>query len=894
MSSLDDIVWRRWSEVDPLFAAALEQAPARRDSFLATACGDDLELYHAVISLVDDSETAPPTPGPGPRLLRAWAADHGEEVPPELGLKPGDRLDRYRIEGELGRGGMATVYSATRADGVFEQRVAIKVLRRGLDTEEVVRRFLAERHILSELTHPNIASILDGGATEDGRPYLVMQRIEGRPITRWADERRLDVRARTELFLQVADAMSFAHSRLVVHRDIKPSNVLVDGQGRAVLLDFGIAKLLAPPEERIRDGTLTGTLPLTPEYASPEHARGEPVTTASDVYQLGVLLYLLLTGRRPFPDAPPRIHLGMAPAEPQAPSDAFADDKSDRQRALKGDLDTIILKAMRHEPDERYRSVEAMADDLRRHLAGRPIEARPRSVRYHLRKFVGRNPWFPPVAALFALGIGGYVTTLQIQSDRLERERNAAQLQAQRAQQLRTFLVELFQPANPYDNPNPTRSRELTVVEAMELGVERARNELDNRPALRADLLSSIAGVYEGLDLREPALDLLGEALEIRRGVGTARSAEQLADLERVASLLTRAGLVDSARTVQQEHLALARELEGREPAIARGLLGLSDIAGHEGERELALEHGLEAVSILRALDPRARGDLAVALSSLADSYRQFDRLDEAEAAAREGLEIGRHLWGDEHPRTAEAEVHLAQLLHARGRLEDAVDLYQTALPKLEAALGPLHFITINSLNNLGTLLLDSDDVSGAEAVHREVLERRRRVPGGDSLAVASSLQNLASTVIRHGRLQEADSFSVEAEALYRRHLPDGHPFHAFPLMTRTEVRLREGDGLAAERLARRASAMLESALPAGHYARAVARCRIGAALARQGRIAEAAPLIRVALSELEATEQAPSRTITECRSALDRLEGAVGAGSGISSTASPTRSPGP
>jgi eukaryotic-like serine/threonine-protein kinase len=874
LTPFDDVVWKRWKEVDAIFAAALELPPERREPFIRDACGGDSELYHAVVPLVAEAEAASTAPtGPGMKLLQALTGAELGDDGSAGGLKPGDLVERYRITGELGRGGMATVFEAERADGVYKQQVALKVLRRGLDTEEVVRRFHDERDILSSLAHPNVASLLDGGTTADGRPFLVMQRVEGKPITRWADAEELDVSERLRLFLQVADAVAFAHRRLVVHRDIKPSNVLVDPQGRAILLDFGIARLLDPMEGPQGEPTRTGSRLLTPEYASPEQARGDAVTTVSDVYQLGVLLYLLLTGRRPFPPE----HRGTASVaerrEPMLPSEAVAQEMPERRRALKGDLDTILLKAMRPEAEERYGSAEALADDLRRHLQGHPITARPPSVGYRVRKFVRRNPWFPAAAAGLVLAIAGYVGTLEVQSRRLELERNVARMQAERAEEIKGFLVDLFRAADPYDAPDPSRSRQITVVEALELGAERARSGLADRPPLRADLLSSIARVYERMDLRDAALELFAEAMEIRAEIGEEHSLEQLADLGLTASILARAGQLDSAEVMERKRLALARAHPDGSHEAANALLGLASIDQSAARIEESLVHRTEAVRILRSQGPGGRNTLADALSTLSDSYRLLDRLDESEAAAREGLEIHREISGAEHPRTTLAEVHLAQLLHARGRLDDAASLYRVALPRLEASLGPLHFNTINSLNNLAIVLNDAGDLPGSEEIHRRVLDRRRRVPGGDTIAVATSLQNLAATVLQQGRLEEADSLALEAAELYGRLLDPGHPQRAFPLLTRTEIALRRGDGDGAEQLGRQASAILEGALPEGHFATATAHCRIGAALALQGRLAEAVPLIRDALAILEVRQRAPARLRIECREAMESLD---------------------
>ena len=326
-------------------------------------------------------------------------------------LPPDATIDRYRIIGRLGRGGMATVYRAERSDGSYEQQVALKVLRRGVDTTDLIRRFLVERQILSSLTHPNIARILDGGSTGDGRPYLVMELVPGEPITAWADARRLSVPARLRLFLQVVDAVHDAHQQLVVHRDLKPSNILVDETGRVKLLDFGIAKLL----DADGDHTDVGARPLTPHYASPEQLEGGRITTATDVYQLGLLLRELLTGLRPVrPDlrtgattarmSASVLDHGAGAASPAARAIQRGTTPARLRRRLVGDLDLIVAKALRVEPELRYASADEFAADLRRHLRGLPIQAHPESARYLARKFVTRHRWFIPAVGALAIG----------------------------------------------------------------------------------------------------------------------------------------------------------------------------------------------------------------------------------------------------------------------------------------------------------------------------------------------------------------------------------------------------------------------------------------------------------------------------------------------------------
>jgi eukaryotic-like serine/threonine-protein kinase len=902
-------IWDRWDDVDRVFEAVLEHPPEERDRALVEECAGDTELLLLVRELLDRSDpSAAPLAGSGQLLLRSiWSAPpaHETERPP---LHPGDRVGRYRVADELGRGGMAIVYAAERDDGAFRQQVALKILRRDLDSTELTDRFLREREILSRLTHPHIARLLDGGTTDDGRPYLVMERVAGRPITRFADDHRLSVRQRLELLLQVTDAVQFAHRRLVVHRDLKPSNIFVDDDGHAKLLDFGIAKLVDSVDETEGPLTRVGGRPHTPEYASPEQVRGEPVTTLSDVYQLGILLYELLTGRRPYAGRGLQLETAITTGLVTRPSEVTGDgvvtgapqpaSSEDRptspdeiaamrattperlKRELRGDLDTIVLKALSTEPDMRYGSIEALAEDIRRHLDGRAITATPASAVYRLRKFGRRNPWAAPVAALLLLALTGYVTTITLHARNLEVERRETQAQADRANELRSFLVDLFKVADPYATPDPSRNRQITVVEALEIGAERARTELVDRPLLLAGILSAIGGVYANLDLREAAAALLNEAITTRRLHGATLTVEHLDDLNHLAGIVGLGTNYDSAAALQRHRLVLERELHG--PAHARvgsTHLSLSSQLASAALHEDALEHREEAVRILRAAGPGAAGPLSDALAMIADTYSVFDRIDESEAAAREAVLIATELHGRTHPLTARHSVHLAQALGKRDRFAEAIAIYQDVLPILDVAMGPDHYITLASRNNFAVVLEASGDYAGAESVHRSLMETRRRADGERSRAMADLLQNLAVAVRSQGRMAEAEELVTQAYDIYREVMPDGHYLIAFPLLTRTEIQLARGDDVGAERSGREAAAILEAGLPAGHFATAVAHCRVGAALARQGRLTEAAPLLESSLAQLRASQAVPARFPDECSEHRAAHQEAVAAG---------------
>ena len=455
----------RWERLSTVFDAAIQIDTRDRQVFLEQACGGDPALRADVERLLaaheraDDFIAASPAPSLVPQLLAhdpSLAAARDREA---------QRVGAYRLVQEIGRGGMGAVYLAERSDSEYRRRVAIKLIKRGMDTDAVLARFRTERQILASLDHPHIARLLDGGTTEDGLPYFVMEYVEGVPIDDYADAKELSVVERLELFLRVCDAVSYAHQRLVIHRDIKPLNILVTPEGVPKLLDFGIAKLVAADD--VGASTLTGMTPLTPEYASPEQVQGLRAATTSDVYSLGVVLFELLTGRLPYrfrSRTAEDVIQTITTADPDRPSAAVVEEvepgigengtssqrritppahrprtrdaNADRlRRRLRGDLDTIVLTALRKEPDRRYASVDQFADDIRRHLAGRPVRAHPDTMWYRATKFVRRNRLAVAAALTLVAALAAGVAATAWQAA-------AARRQAQRAESRFVFLIE--------------------------------------------------------------------------------------------------------------------------------------------------------------------------------------------------------------------------------------------------------------------------------------------------------------------------------------------------------------------------------------------------------------------------------------------------------------------
>ncbi|MDQ3753746.1 MAG: serine/threonine protein kinase, partial [Acidobacteriota bacterium] len=516
----------KWARVKELFEAALDREPTKRAAFLAEACAGDNALRREVESLLAfDAGGESFIERPAYETAAELFADEEDEHE-----AVGRRFGAYTVIREIGRGGMGAVYLAERADDEYQKQVAIKIVKRGMDTDFVLRRFRQERQILAQLDHPHIARLLEGGTTDDGLPYFVMEYVEGTPINDYADAHKLSTLERLALFRTVCSAVSYAHRNLVVHRDLKPSNILVTSDGVPKLLDFGIAKLL---DTNAATHTMTALVAMTPEYASPEQVRGQPVTTSSDVYSLGVVLYELLSGHRPFRLAnrrPDEIARVVCEEEPERPSTALlrmeeitnADGAarmsitpervSERReesspehlrRQLTGDLDNIVLMAIRKEPERRYSSVGQLSEDIRRHLEGLPVIARKDTFKYRAEKFIRRNKGSVAAAALVVLSlIMGVAVALNeahratVQARIAAEQCDAAERARERAEKVSRFMQSFLDYANPNWHGRGNDRLDVTVREAIDDAAARIDTEIADAPEVRADLHYTIGEVY--------------------------------------------------------------------------------------------------------------------------------------------------------------------------------------------------------------------------------------------------------------------------------------------------------------------------------------------------------------------------------------------------------------
>ena len=811
----------RWHRLERLFEAAEPLPPGERAAFLDAVFSEspDPDLRHELEEMLK-TDLGSGASGVGVAIaegLQVWAQ----------GEKPPSHLGPYRVLREIGRGGMATVYEAERDDHEFERKVAVKVIRRGMDSADIVRRLRRERQILANLDHPNIARLLDGGTTQDGRPYVVMEHIDGMPIDDYCRQHELDLEAKLGLFRQICEAVHFAHRNLVLHRDIKPSNILVTREGIPKLLDFGIAKVVSGSGRTAdsTEATLTGFRFLTPEWASPEQVRGETLTTASDVYSLGLLLYLLVAGRRAYevdPNRPSELERIVCEIEPPPPRrhSARLPGQSGwtgwvHNLSPKDDLDVVVMAALRKEPARRYASAEQLSEDVRRVLEKLPINARKDTALYRAGVFYRRHRLAVVLTAITFLAL--FTTTLvaivQAQAARAERQRAETNLvlaeeQRKRAEQVAELLVDIFR----VSDPSEARGRTLTAREVLEKGAARMRSSLKSDPELRADLLGTIGRVYQSLALYDEAEGLLEEAARLRRGLD-ASSPESAASLRRLAQLAFDRGHYDRAENLAHQALTLFEQALPEQPLeIAKSLVQLAEVEvnldrlehaesllvralgiregllGPEAEEvsetrnelgELLYRRGAfeparavfdQLLTVRRRVLDRDHPEIATTLNNLAAAERALRQLSTAEVHLREVLAIRRRIYGENHNDVASALNNLATVQADLGDLVSAINNMEAALAIYRKVLGPEHPRVADSLHNLGSFYHTREDHDRAARLYNEALGLRRIIYGSSHTAVAQTLRNLGELLIGKepavAELHFREALAIDRQAL--------------------------------------------------------------------------------------------------------------------------------
>ena len=870
-----------WQRLEELFEAALELPAEDRAAFLAEQCGPDRSLRTEI-----------------EEMLEAHEGDGGLAIESRLLEAPaeGRTVGQYRLLEPIGRGGMGEVFRAERADDHYQQQVAVKLLRPGIYGAEMITRFARERQILARLQHPDIATLLDGGVADDGRPYLVMQYVKGEPITAYCDRRRLRIEERLELFARVCRAVQFSHANLVVHRDLKPSNILVTEAGELKLLDFGIAKLL--DADAASDATRAELRIMTPERAAPEQLLGEPVTAAVDVWGLGVLLCELLSGRVPYRFASRDAGMIVREIESRAPASpgALLKPGTDRQRSpdepttqilselrgcrperlrrlLAGDLDRIVLMALRREPERRYASAAQLGEDVERYLAGEPVLAHGASRWYRARKFLERHRLGVAAAALFTLLVLGFGVVTALQSRRVAEQRDRANAERDRAEAVVKMLTGLFETADPVKDPGRDQ---ISVTELLERGEQRLE-DLAEQPATRASMLLVLGEINAQRTRYARARELLERARDAYQQTAATPDPTSLAIDYQLALTIQAQGHFQEARGLLADSLEAHRRYYGSQHDETADVMTTLAVSSPLDERRALLE---EALAVRRALLDPLDPMIASTLNGLGHYYRVTGEWVSARRVFREALDIMMEVEGEKHPHTLAVLSNLGSVLDDP---EEHLAIMRRVL-ELRQEIQPDSAETATAWNNLGVASMYAgrrDDAMRELSVARELLaehygdedwrvgntlyniarihELEGRYPsaldffdgairrvggarGADHIQTGVLIGHQAQILARLDRLAEATEAAARAVEIVRRAAPEPGQRLAQTLLRQGRVLLAAGSASAAEAVFREALQLpfkdpedpFRSALSAG----------LGLALVAQGRRAEARPLL--------------------------------------------------
>ena len=820
---------------------------------------------------------------------------------------PGSRIGPFTLLRQIGEGGFGVVFEAEQEQPV-KRRVALKVIKLGMDTREVIARFDAERQALAMMEHPHIARVLDAGATDSGRPYFVMELVDGEPIASYCDQNRLSIDERLRLFEQVCEAVQHAHTKGVIHRDLKPNNVLVsthDGKPFAKVIDFGIAKATSGHLTEKTLATELDQIMGTPLYMSPEQASGSAdIDTRSDIYSLGVILYELLTGTTPVEATslrsavfaeiqriicevePPRPSVRLAQATTTLSGTATSRGTEPRKltRTVRGELDWIVMKALEKERGRRYETANGLAMDLRRYLAAEPVLAAPPSASYRLQKFVRRNTGAVAAGSLIAasliVGIVGFAWQARI-----------AQARADELQQVSNFQEEMLGQVDPTEAgkllTDDVRAKfEAALVKAGVPEVERAvqvaafktqwqrvnatdtaRDLIDRtilkpavaaideqfkkQPKVDAALRQALADLYGDMGLYDAALPLQKRALATRRRVLGEDHPDTLFSINNMGSLLQDQGKLSEAEHYIRESLEKSRRVLGEEHLdTLLSISNLSVLLLYEGKLGEAESYVREALEKRRRVLGEDHPDTLISINNLGLLLLGQGKLSEAEPYVRESLEKSRRVLGEDHPDTLISINNLGTLLQNQGKLSEAEPYFREALEKRRRVLGEEHPDTLNSINNLGLLLQAQGKLSEAEPYLREALEKRRRVLGKEHPSTLKSITNMGLLLQRQGKLSEAEPYFRESLEKTRRVLGEEHPATLSLIGIMGEFLIDEGRLSEAEPYLREAQKKNRHALREEHPDTLVSILNLGGFLLDEGRLNEAEPYLREALEK--------------------------------------------
>ncbi len=821
--------------LDRLFEGAVGLPPEQRPGFLSQNC-DDPAVRREIESLL--AFASRPLEG----ISEAVEQVAGSLAAPDF---MGQRVGSYRLTGRIGQGGMGAVYRAVRDDDQFEKTVAIKMLRFPDGDPAVLQRFRHERQILASLEHPHIARLLDGGAwvppgSEEGQPYIVMEYVEGQALTAYCEAKKLSIRQRLALFRQICDALSYAHRQLVIHRDIKPGNILVTPDGTPKLLDFGVAKLLDPEMGR-GAGTLTSTglLAMTPDYASPEQVRGEPVSTVTDVYSLGAVLYELLTGRRPHQlGTYDPLEIAREICEREVPTPGIG-----------GDLDVIVLKALQKEPARRYQSVEQLSEDVRRYLEGLPIAARADTLMYRTMKFVRRHRLgMAAVAGVFVVLVGGIAASTW--------EARRADTEAATAKAVNDFLQNdlLAQAsASTQAGPNTKPDPDLKVRTALDRAAARIVGKFERQPLVEASIRQTISGAYLDLGLYPEAQREVERALELRRRVRGEGDRDTMQSLYRLGELYVLQGKYAQAEAPLRNTLGIQRRVLGEDhPDTLNTMTDLATVYRGLGQYAEAEPLFTKALAAQRRVLGEKNADTASTLNNLGILYRMEGKYAQAERVYTLCLEIQRQLKGENHPDTLTVMNNLAALYEYENKYEQASPLFTQVLEARRRALGEEHPDTLLIMSNLATLYRDEGKYEQAEALYTTSQGARRRVLGEEHPVTLRGALNLAQLYRSEGKYGQAEALFTRILEVQRRVRGPEHPDTLIVMYNQAELYRKQGRYEQAEPLCSAVLEVRRRVLGTNHRDTVATLALLGRVRVEEHKYADAEAPLREALTGYE------------------------------------------
>lgn len=774
-----------WKKIQEIFYKALEIDKPERLAFVKRECADNVKLFNEVISLLNSDDNIHPV----------LSKKVSEIINFDIKLNfAGQKIGNYKLLQEIASGGMGMVFLAERCDGLFNQKVALKIIKPGLSTIPIIRRFQHERQILANLHHSNIARLYDGGVTEDNRPYFTMEYVDGISIDEYCDINKLTIKKRLNLFLKVCDAVQYAHNNLVIHRDLKPSNILIQKNGGIKLLDFGISKVLSAESDGkdLPTVTMAELNLMTPEYSSPEQIKNGNISVSTDVYSLGLILYKLLSGipaqkfsNRTFGEfekvvcehtiSKPSTIVVKRTGEVSAKSILEISKKRKTQpgklkKILRGDLDNICLKALRKEPDRRYASVEMFAYDIERYLQKLPIRARKESFFYTSSKFLARHKRAVAVAAALFIIVNGLIFFYTIQ---LKAEKDKAQIEAQKSKQAAAFLQELFRVSDPDESKGET----ITARELLDKGAAKLRAGLADEPEIKSQLLNTIGKVYTNLGLFKSAEDIF---LQIKmnagiQGIDKVTLAETLLNL---GSLYRIKGEYKLAENILQNALLeIKNNFDEENPLLGDCYLNLGGLNYETGKFKLSHSYYENARKIFIKHYGNQSKQVAAVLHDMGMLLFDEGNLDKVDSLYREALGIEIKLNGEINADVAAYQNDLGQVLRHKGQFEEAEKLYEKALNTRIKLFGNNHPDVANTLNHISRLYYNQGMFNKAEPFARKSLKIRLTVFDETHPEVSASRSSLAGVLFAKKKYKEAEKLYRTAYKASLKKLGEKHPY---------------------------------------------------------------------------------------------------------------------